>query len=149
MTTLLQDGFFLAELLDGRKGLVPSNFLERLSGDDLLEFHRTVVLCDENEENGETLTVLPSNFSQEDAHSMSEQGIPETCKHHIVKMKTTQNCCIANLTADNEDLHLLNATYLTPEEEERNVRQIVEPEFDEVKETDTNAGKRLLQPCPS
>ena len=39
-----QDGFFTGELLDGRKGLVPSNFLEKLDGDDLLEFHRTAVL---------------------------------------------------------------------------------------------------------
>jgi len=32
------------ELLDGRKGLVPSNYVERLVGDDLLEFHQQVVL---------------------------------------------------------------------------------------------------------
>lgn len=29
-----------AELLDGRRGLVPANFVQRLVGDDLLEFHQ-------------------------------------------------------------------------------------------------------------
>ncbi|XP_045523230.1 RIMS-binding protein 2 isoform X5 [Pieris brassicae] len=32
-----------AELLDGRRGLVPANFVQRLVGDDLLEFHQAVV----------------------------------------------------------------------------------------------------------
>lgn len=32
------------ELLDGRRGLVPSNYVERLVGEDLLEFHQQVVL---------------------------------------------------------------------------------------------------------
>lgn len=29
-----------AELLDGRRGLVPGNFVQRLVGEDLLEFHQ-------------------------------------------------------------------------------------------------------------
>lgn len=32
------------ELLDGRRGLVPSNYVERLTGEDLIEFHQQVVL---------------------------------------------------------------------------------------------------------
>ena len=39
-----QDGFYEGELLDGRKGLVPSNFIQRLQGEDLVEFHRAAVL---------------------------------------------------------------------------------------------------------
>lgn len=31
-----------AELLDGRRGLVPANFVTRLIGDDLLEFHQVI-----------------------------------------------------------------------------------------------------------
>lgn len=38
-----QDGFFDGELLDGRRGLVPSNFVQKLVGDDLLDFHQSVV----------------------------------------------------------------------------------------------------------
>ena len=39
-----QDGFLEGELLDGRRGVVPSNYVERLVGEDLLEFHQQVVL---------------------------------------------------------------------------------------------------------
>lgn len=35
-----EDGYFTGELLDGRKGIVPSNLIEKLTGEDLLEFHR-------------------------------------------------------------------------------------------------------------
>lgn len=41
---MTQDGFYEGELLDGRKGLVPSNFIQRLQGEDLVEFHRAAVL---------------------------------------------------------------------------------------------------------
>jgi len=37
-----EDGFFDGELLDGRRGLVPSNFVEKLEGEELLDFHRQV-----------------------------------------------------------------------------------------------------------
>ncbi|XP_059484773.1 uncharacterized protein LOC132202027 isoform X15 [Neocloeon triangulifer] len=39
-----EDGFFDGETLDGRRGLVPSNFVHRLIGDELLEFHQMAVL---------------------------------------------------------------------------------------------------------
>jgi RIMS-binding protein 2 len=39
-----QDGYLEGELLDGRKGLVPSNLIERLAGEDLLEFHQSCVV---------------------------------------------------------------------------------------------------------
>ena len=37
------DGFYLGETLDGRRGLVPSNFIEKLTGEDLFEFQATVL----------------------------------------------------------------------------------------------------------
>lgn len=40
---IFQDGFYDGELLDGRRGLVPSNFIQKLVGDDLLEFHQSVI----------------------------------------------------------------------------------------------------------
>lgn len=50
-----QDGFFDGELLDGRRGLVPSNYVEKLVGDDLLEFHQSVVVgLRESDESGST-----------------------------------------------------------------------------------------------
>ncbi|XP_055604751.1 uncharacterized protein LOC129752985 [Uranotaenia lowii] len=38
-----QGSYLDAELLDGRRGLVPASFVQRLVGDDLLEFHQAVV----------------------------------------------------------------------------------------------------------
>ena len=43
-----EDGFFDGELLDGRRGLVPSNFVEKLEGEELLDFHRQVRLTSGN-----------------------------------------------------------------------------------------------------
>ncbi|XP_019700001.1 uncharacterized protein LOC105189771 isoform X3 [Harpegnathos saltator] len=37
------DGFLDAETLDGRRGLVPANFVQKLVGDDLLDFHQAVL----------------------------------------------------------------------------------------------------------
>ena len=34
----------IGETLDGRRGQIPSNFIERLCGEDLLEFHSEVVM---------------------------------------------------------------------------------------------------------
>lgn len=70
--TRLQDGFFDGELLDGRRGLVPSNFVEKLVGEDLVEFHQSVVmgLRDDDEP---VSTSVPSdlNFiSQDESHMM-------------------------------------------------------------------------------
>lgn len=38
-----EDGFFYGECLDGRRGLIPSNFVEKLTGEDLFEFQASVL----------------------------------------------------------------------------------------------------------
>ena len=38
-----EDGYLEAELLDGRRGLVPSNYITKLVGEDLMEFHQSMV----------------------------------------------------------------------------------------------------------
>ncbi|KAK4878821.1 hypothetical protein RN001_011327 [Aquatica leii] len=43
-------GYLDAETLDGRRGLVPSHFAQRLIGDDLLEFHQAVLTTLREEE---------------------------------------------------------------------------------------------------
>ncbi|XP_050668383.1 peripheral-type benzodiazepine receptor-associated protein 1 [Leptidea sinapis] len=50
-----------AELLDGRRGLVPANFVQRLVGDDLLEFHQAVVATLRDAD--ETATTAVSDLS--------------------------------------------------------------------------------------
>ena len=49
------------ELLDGRKGLVPSNLIERLSGEDLLEFHQSCVLGVQVNKTKTIGTYVPTN----------------------------------------------------------------------------------------
>ena len=39
-----EDGYVEGELLDGRRGLVPSNYITKLVGEDLMEFHQSMVL---------------------------------------------------------------------------------------------------------
>ena len=39
-----QDGYVEAELMDGRRGLVPIVFIQKLSGDELLDFNQRVLL---------------------------------------------------------------------------------------------------------
>lgn len=38
-----EDGYFIGELMDGRRGYVPSNWLDRLTGEDLFEFQATTL----------------------------------------------------------------------------------------------------------
>ncbi|XP_054155497.1 uncharacterized protein LOC128953972 isoform X2 [Oppia nitens] len=38
-----EDGFYFGECLDGRRGLIPSNFVEKLTGEDLFEFQASVL----------------------------------------------------------------------------------------------------------
>ena len=72
----MQDGFYEGELLDGRKGLVPSNFIQRLQGEDLVEFHRAAVLGLQIGGDDSSTTSLPRDvhgFSP-NHQSVSRQG---------------------------------------------------------------------------
>ncbi|XP_050317259.1 RIMS-binding protein 2 isoform X10 [Bactrocera neohumeralis] len=78
-----QGGYLDAELLDGRRGLVPASFVQRLIGDDLLEFHQAVLSTLRDAEDGSMqcdTTSLPSlpphnpllTHTQEDLARLSE-----------------------------------------------------------------------------
>ena len=41
----IQDGFFEGELMDGRRGLVPSNFVEKVPGKAYFLFIKTFLFC--------------------------------------------------------------------------------------------------------
>jgi len=69
---LFQDGFCDGETLDGRRGLIPSNFIQKLIGDDLLEFHQSVVMHLRDGEDCHTTTV-PHDIDL-GAHSQSFLG---------------------------------------------------------------------------
>lgn len=59
--SLIQDGFFDGELLDGRRGLVPSNYVQQLYGRDLEDFYQSMVVrlreCDDS-----ATTTVPQNI---------------------------------------------------------------------------------------
>ncbi|XP_045172088.2 peripheral-type benzodiazepine receptor-associated protein 1-like isoform X4 [Mercenaria mercenaria] len=44
-----EDGFFEGELIDGRRGLVPSNFIEKVSDEDLPDFHAAMAMAGHEE----------------------------------------------------------------------------------------------------
>lgn len=67
-----------AELLDGRRGLVPSHFAQRLIGDDLLEFHQAVLSTLREEEiNTETFAADVQRLTElaEMSEGHEEDGI--------------------------------------------------------------------------
>ncbi|KAG8176190.1 hypothetical protein JTE90_015386 [Oedothorax gibbosus] len=53
-----EDGFFNGELLDGQKGLVPSNFVEKLTGEELYEFQSQVLYGTRDSDDGSASVVL-------------------------------------------------------------------------------------------
>ncbi|XP_015793063.1 RIMS-binding protein 2-like isoform X3 [Tetranychus urticae] len=54
------DGFYFGELLDGRRGLVPSNFVEKLTGEDLFEFQTSILY--EGRDGDESTCSYPPEF---------------------------------------------------------------------------------------
>ncbi|XP_054290498.1 peripheral-type benzodiazepine receptor-associated protein 1-like isoform X8 [Macrosteles quadrilineatus] len=73
-----EDGFYDGELLDGRRGLVPSNFIQKLVGDDLLEFHQSVIQglrdCDDS-----ASTNIPQDldYHQLNTEEYSKRVVPD------------------------------------------------------------------------
>ncbi|CAG2111123.1 unnamed protein product, partial [Medioppia subpectinata] len=57
-----EDGFFYGELLDGRRGLIPSNFVEKLTGEDLFEFQASVLYGNNRDSESDTASCYPPEF---------------------------------------------------------------------------------------
>ncbi|XP_041437707.1 peripheral-type benzodiazepine receptor-associated protein 1 isoform X3 [Xenopus laevis] len=66
------DGFYEGELMDGRRGLVPSNFVERVSDDDLIAF-QPAEINELSQSSGQDISFLSgsSNERSEDGSSLS------------------------------------------------------------------------------
>lgn len=58
-----EDGFLDAETLDGRRGLVPTNFVQKLVGEDLLQFHQAVLGLRDVDDSASTNIPQVSNVS--------------------------------------------------------------------------------------
>ncbi|CAJ0926024.1 unnamed protein product [Ranitomeya imitator] len=72
------DGFYEGELMDGRRGLVPSNFVERVSDDDLIAFHpaETNELSQSSGQDTSFLSVSSRERSEEDDDGSSLSPLP-------------------------------------------------------------------------
>ncbi|XP_052751933.1 peripheral-type benzodiazepine receptor-associated protein 1 isoform X6 [Galleria mellonella] len=66
-----------AELLDGRRGLVPANFVQRLVGEDLLEFHQAVVATLRDVDESATTAVSDLSLSRDVARLSEVADISE------------------------------------------------------------------------
>ncbi|XP_069188516.1 uncharacterized protein [Procambarus clarkii] len=82
-----EDGFFDGELLDGRRGLVPSNFVEKLIGEDLIEFHQSVVMgLRDGDESMSTSVPQDLDFiSQDESQLMIDTNAPVKFVKNIFK----------------------------------------------------------------
>ncbi|KAM3933650.1 peripheral-type benzodiazepine receptor-associated protein 1 isoform 5-T5 [Leptodactylus fuscus] len=96
------DGFYEGELMDGRRGLVPSNFVERVSDDDLIAFHPaetnelsqssgrdisflsgSSIERSEEDDDGSSLSPLPMQGNSEGARDVS--AVPYPRKLTLIK----------------------------------------------------------------
>ncbi|KAG9485725.1 hypothetical protein GDO78_008684, partial [Eleutherodactylus coqui] len=96
------DGFYEGELMDGRRGLVPSNFVERVSDDDLIAFHPaetnelsqssgqdisflsgSSIERSEEEDDGSSFSPLPMQGNSEGARDVS--AVPYPRKLTVIK----------------------------------------------------------------
>nr|XP_045014102.1 peripheral-type benzodiazepine receptor-associated protein 1 isoform X8 [Jaculus jaculus] len=68
-----EDGFFEGELMDGRRGLVPSNFVERVSDDDLLT-SLPVELADLSHSSGPELSFMSGGGGGSSSGGQSSRG---------------------------------------------------------------------------
>jgi len=93
-----EDGFFDGEILDGRKGLVPSNFIERLEGEHLLDFYKSVFLGI-----GDGDDSVCTSIAQDLDFISSDEG-QEECQKYFTSRKATlshyASCTDLDITED-------------------------------------------------
>ena len=93
-----EDGFFDGEILDGRKGLVPSNFVERLEGEHLVDFYKSVFLGI-----GDGDDSVCTSIAQDLDFISSDEG-QEECQKYFTSRKATlshyASCTDLDITED-------------------------------------------------
>jgi RIMS-binding protein 2 len=121
-----EDGYLEGELLDGRKGLVPMNFCERLTGEDLLEFHQQIVLGFTSEEEVWS-TMVPNDLPMDLGGTGIGQPTMGPAGGFVTGNGGLDSSGLMATPIDEPamstnpyimDDHLLNATYYSPELEE-------------------------------
>lgn len=90
-----EDGFLDAETLDGRRGLVPANFVQKLVGDDLLEFHQAVLGLRDVDDSASTnipqvsnVRLLRQTFCASSSRGIANEGFVARCFSVISRILT-------------------------------------------------------------
>ena len=86
-------------MLDGRRGLVPSNFVEKLEGEELFDFHQQVVLGlgtihilrNHLQDGASKITKCPKMFTKVLKGSKMSQNIPKCPKMSQNVLKCPKN----------------------------------------------------------
>ncbi|GFR28038.1 RIMS-binding protein 2 [Trichonephila clavata] len=99
-----EDGFFNGELLDGRKGLVPSNFVEKLTGEELYEFQSQVLYGTRDSDDGTSSLIF---------HDGDLAGDDPQLFCRVESKITTEDFHRMNDYIDLEDLDEFEDDYLT------------------------------------
>ncbi|KAK3083880.1 hypothetical protein FSP39_004557 [Pinctada imbricata] len=73
-----EDGFFDGELIDGRKGLVPSNFIERVADEDLSEFHAAMAGTNHHDDDSVTGNSVGNDLDFDSSEEVDEKPISNT-----------------------------------------------------------------------
>ncbi|XP_052074285.1 RIMS-binding protein 2-like isoform X7 [Mytilus californianus] len=87
-----EDGFFEAELMDGRRGLVPSNFIEKLSDDDLSEFH--AIMSGNNPQEHDDDSTAANSLQQELDFDSSEETDTKSAKNSKSKSPVLEDLSV-------------------------------------------------------
>ena len=107
-----QDGFFDGEILDGRKGLVPSNFVERLEGDTLIDFYQSVFLGI-----GDGDDSVCTSIAQDLDFISSDEGYEESKKYFSSRKATLSHyasCTDLDITEDEAEAAEASSDYVSP-----------------------------------
>ncbi|KAG8236803.1 hypothetical protein J437_LFUL014069 [Ladona fulva] len=129
-----EDGFFDGELLDGRRGLVPSNFVQKLVGEDLLEFHQSVVM-------GGLRDAVDDSVSTTIPQDLEACGSADEAQNMMIGTGSTQSGQAKPISAQANLLQQPSKVTLMPQTK-ANITKRVLPKVTQNKET---LGKRTTE----
>ncbi|XP_062590789.1 peripheral-type benzodiazepine receptor-associated protein 1-like isoform X4 [Saccostrea cucullata] len=82
-----EDGFYDGELLNGKRGLVPSNFIEKVSDEDLAEFH--AAMSDANHHDDDS--IIGNSIQQDLDYDSSEDVGAKDLRRKSTDLKPTSD----------------------------------------------------------
>ncbi|XP_033748980.1 peripheral-type benzodiazepine receptor-associated protein 1-like isoform X4 [Pecten maximus] len=71
-----EDAFYDGELIDGRRGLVPSNFVEKVKDEDLAEFHAAMAGFAHHEEDSNAPSSIQQDLDFDSSEETDDKSLP-------------------------------------------------------------------------